>query len=250
MKSIQAFLDKIRRKAGERGYTCDGCNEEVFSYPSQRLCKECEAKLIYNARHTCDKCGRATKTAGVCLDCKSLLPHFTKGASAFVYQGYVCSLVNRLKNGDRYLSHFFGERLAERYLQVFQDAYLEKPLLIGVPLSQEKREERGYNQAEEILKAFALSLQTQGVQTEYVEDVLQKPKQTPPQKTLTRVERIKNLQGAFHVHKRTVCVGRIIVLIDDITTTGATGSECAKALLSAGAKEVRFLTCAALSERG
>ncbi len=250
MNTIQAFLEKIRRKAGDRGYTCDGCGEEVFAYPSKRLCQECEEKLIYNAGYTCDKCGRATKTAGVCLDCKSVLPQFGKGASAFVYQGYVCSLINRLKNGDRYLSHFFGEKIAERYFQVFPNARLENVLLISVPLSQQKRKERGYNQAEEILKAFALCLQTQGVQTEYVEDVLQKLKETPSQKTLKRVERMKNLQGAFHVHKRTVCKGKIIVLIDDITTTGATGSECAKALLSAGAKEVRFLTCAALAERG
>ena len=61
--------------------------------------------------------------------------------------------------------------------------------------------------------------------------------------------RLENASGAYHVHKRTACKNKTILLIDDIMTTGATGSECARVLFAAGAAEVVFLTAAALPER-
>ena len=247
MKLIEKWLDGIRKQASGYGYTCDGCGDEVFSYPQNRLCESCQRRIINNDKNTCSKCGRAAKTAGVCLDCKSHLPKFSVGQSAFVYEGYVCSLLNRLKNGDRYLSYYFGEALAEKYLQTF--SVQGEVVIVCVPLTKEKRKERGYNQAEEIVKALLPCLQQRGVVAEYDGDILQKRREASSQKLLTRAERIQNVAGLFHVHKRKACQGKIILLVDDIMTTGATGSECAKLLLSAGAKEVRFLTCAALAER-
>ena len=61
--------------------------------------------------------------------------------------------------------------------------------------------------------------------------------------------RRENVAGAYHVHKRTVCRDRRILLIDDIITTGATTSECADRLFGAGAKEVYVLAIGALPER-
>ena len=80
------------------------------------------------------------------------------------------------------------------------------------------------------------------------EETLLKVKSTQSQKKLTLFERAENLVGAFHVHKRTEVKNRIILLIDDIMTTGATGDECAARLKGAGAKEVFFLTLASLPE--
>ena len=249
MRLLEKFLDKIRKGASEYGYTCDGCGDEIFSYPSERLCKSCQGKIKQNDGHVCDKCGRATKTDGVCLDCKSHMPKFSVGVSPFVYQGYVAALLNRLKNGDRYLSFYFGEALAKAYLQKFPAEKQESVLVIGVPLTAEKQRARGYNQADEIIKSFLPCLQAAGVNAEHDSELLQKRREAPPQKTLSKAERMKNVEGLFHVHKRKECRGKIIVLVDDIMTTGATGSECAKLLISAGAKEVRFVTCASLTER-
>ena len=81
------------------------------------------------------------------------------------------------------------------------------------------------------------------------ETVLEKRRETSSQKHLTFVERQENLKGAFHVHKRSVCKGKNILLVDDVMTTGATGSETAALLLGAGAKRVIFLTGASLPER-
>ena len=247
MKLIEKLFEKLRKNASKYGCTCDGCADEIFTYPHDRLCESCYGRILKNEKFSCEKCGRATKTVGVCLDCKSQLPKFSVGASAFVYKGYICSLLNRLKNGDRYLAYFFGEALAEKYLQRFEDN--ADVLIVCVPLTKEKQKLRGYNQAEEIVKAFLPRLENAGIRAEYDNEILQKRKEALLQKSLTKAERMKNVEGLFHVHKRTACKDRIIVLIDDIMTTGATGSECAKALLSAGAKEVRFLTCASLEER-
>ena len=246
MGVLERFLEKIRKGASAYGFTCDGCGEEIFAYPQIRLCENCNRKIVKNEKITCDKCGRSAKTKGVCLDCKSHLPKFSSGLSSFVYQGYICSLLNRMKNGDRYLSYFFGEELAKSYLRRFSDK--EDVLVLCVPLTKEKQRIRGYNQAEEIVKALLPCLEHAGIRAEYDSEILQKRREAPSQKTLTKAERIKNVEGLFHVHKRTACKDKIILLIDDIMTTGATGSECAKLLLSAGAKEVRFLTCASLEE--
>ena len=80
-------------------------------------------------------------------------------------------------------------------------------------------------------------------------DVLQKTRDGEMQKLLTAVARAEYVSGAYHVHRRALCKDRTILLIDDVLTTGATGSECAKLLFGAGAKKVYFLTASAVPEQ-
>ena len=79
--------------------------------------------------------------------------------------------------------------------------------------------------------------------------MLVKTKETLPQKNMTGKERSENVKGAYRVVKRKAVRDRTIYLIDDIMTTGATGSECARVLKNAGAKEVIFVTVCSLKER-
>ena len=90
---------KIRVFSAKRGYVCDNCGGEVFSYPAERFCARCEEKLQRNNGRNCEKCGRKTAAEGVCLLCKDELPKFAKGISTFVYEGECASLINRFKNG-------------------------------------------------------------------------------------------------------------------------------------------------------
>ena len=73
---------------------------------------------------------------------------------------------------------------------------------------------------------------------------LEKRSRTRRQNELSRDERLTNLKGVFEVKENAGLNGAKLLLIDDVMTTGATLSECAKSLKSAGAKEVRCLTLA------
>ena len=125
----------------------------------------------------------------------------------------------------------------------------EELLILPVPITKTKRLERGYNQAEELAKRVYERLKERGLNVELTISELQKTKDTLQQKHMDSNERRKNVEGAYHIENRQRIQGKTILLIDDILTTGATGSECAKRLFTAGAKEVFFLVAASLPER-
>lgn len=240
----------MREKSEERGYVCDACGKEIFDYPNRRLCAACEGSLECNEQKTCPKCGRKTLADGVCLSCKSRMPKFTQGFSPFSYEGVAAGLVNKLKNGNRRLAFYLGEQTCAYFLARARDKIVGQELLIvPVPLSLSRLQERGYNQAEELAKAIEKTLFKSGIQAKTDADVLQKRRDAPPQKHLSGKERAENAIGAYHVHKRKLCDGKTVLLVDDILTTGATGGECAKLLLSSGASAVYFLTAASMPEK-
>lgn len=240
------FIEKLFRKGWERSLqqsrACDLCGREVFSYPQPRLCVGCQGKLLFNGGYTCDKCGRATKTEGVCFQCKGNPPAFQKACSPIIYHGDGALMINAFKNGKRYLSYY----LAEELVKVLPRLGLgdTTPILLPVPLTKEKRRERGYNQAEEL--AYCLSRLTgYPMETKLVE----KLKQKAQQKHLTAKERREQIVGSFRIAERKACKGKTFLVVDDILTTGATGGEIARILQSAGAEAVFVCTACALPER-
>lgn len=244
MGAIIRFLDRLRKRSGERGYTCDACGREVFAYPVQRLCPACDGALA-RVERACPVCGRQTIAEGVCLSCKSDLPKFDCGVSPFIYRGETALLINRLKNGKPRLAYYFGEQMADCFCQRQDKCQV---LLVPVPITFAKLRERGYNQAERLAEVVSARLTAHGFDVEFIADVLEKRRETAPQKTKSFYERKENVAGAFFVHKRKVCKDKIVVLVDDVMTTGATGSACAEKLKNAGAKRVIFLTATALEE--
>ena len=241
------FLTKIRKKLLTVGYTCDNCGRELFDYPEYRFCVSCEEKMP-KAKRTCPKCGRETVAEGICLTCKGDMPTFTQGVAAFSYKGEAAGVVNRMKNGKHRLASYLGERMADAVLPILQGEPSEI-LLIPVPLTESRKKERGYNQAERLAEAVESRLQAAGVAVRLDAELLEKRRETELQKQKTRRERAENVRGAYHVKKRKECKDKTIVLVDDILTTGATGSECARLLLSAKASKVIFLVAAALPEQ-
>jgi ComF family protein len=254
-KLFSRMHGRIREYTAEHGFTCDGCGAELFDYPKTRLCSACEQSLEKNDGKTCPKCGRKTLADGVCLSCKQELPKFTRAITPFVYRGETAGFVNRIKTGTPVLAYYFAEKAVDEFLAKYpqtEEFLAEKGetlLVIPVPLTKERKRERGYNQAELLAEALCRRLRLKGYSAETDTEILTKRRETLQQKHMGRSERIENVAGAYHVTKRKVCRGRTILLIDDILTTGATGSECAARLLSAGADEVIFLVCAALPEQ-
>lgn len=252
---MEQLKKRIRRFAGERGFTCDACGRELFDYPTHRLCKGCEEGLRWNNGRACGKCGRKTLAEGVCLSCKGRAPRFDKGFSPFVYRGESASFVNRIKTSNPTLALYFAEKMAECFIErcVETAAFLEEGeetlLLIPVPLTEKRMRERGYNQALLLAERIEVVLREKGYRVELREDILLKRRDTAQQKHMDFSSRTKNVAGAYHVAERKACRGRTFLLVDDILTTGATGSECASRLQSAGAKQVFFLTGASLPEQ-
>lgn len=252
MRLLQKWIEKIQRFSATHGYSCDGCGKEIFTYPSQRFCQNCQNKLHRNDKRVCEKCGRQTVAEGVCLTCKHHLPSFTQGLSPFVYQSQTAQWVNRMKNGKRRLAYYFAEEMSALFQARFPlDSPLgrETLLVIPVPMSETDKLTRGFNQAELLAKWFVQFLQEKEYDVVLDTDVLHKIRETRPQKRLRFYERAENVAGAFHVHKRAVCKDKTILLVDDILTTGATANECSSRLFGAGAKNVFFLTIASLPEQ-
>ncbi len=245
MKVWTKIENKLRMFFSSRGVTCDACGKEIFDAPYRRVCVACQEKFT-RADRACEKCGRSTRTDGVCLTCKAHLPTFEKGFSPFVYRGETASQINRLKNGNRRLAFYFGEEMAKTLKNELPNGDV---LLVPVPLTKSRLQTRGYNQAEELAHAVYGHLKTLNYQAELCLTALEKRKDGDSQKYLGVLERAQNVAGVYHLRERKIFRDKIVVVIDDILTTGATGSECARLLHGAGAKTVYLLTASALAER-
>lgn len=114
-------------------------------------------------------------------------------------------------------------------------------LLVPVPLHRWRLLKRRYNQAALLARGIG---QISGITM--LPDALIRRRATRPQEGLSRAGRRRNVRAAFALrpHYRGRVAGKVVVLVDDVLTTGATLDECARVLLAAGAAEVRVLTLA------
>ncbi len=110
--------------------------------------------------------------------------------------------------------------------------------IVPVPLGRQRQRQRGYNQVNLIARPLALAM---GIS--FVPTALTRVRETQSQVGLTRTERHQNVYGAFQAGGTRVN-GQIILLMDDVATTGSTLSSCAEALLAAGAQDVFAVTVA------
>ena len=112
-------------------------------------------------------------------------------------------------------------------------------LVMPVPLHPVRHRERGYNQSELLSRSLADS-----ARLSLVTKTLIRKRNTRSQTDLSPEERFRNVNGAFCVRHPNMVDDRIVLLVDDVMTTGYTLDSCANALMSAGAREVCGITCA------
>lgn len=226
-KFFSAFLFNPKWK-------CSVCGVENFS--DSIFCEKCERELPFNDGYICAHCGRKTIAAtAFCSTCAEKMTAIDRARSVFVYEKSIPKLIMGLKYfNQRYLVTYFGEKLANLYLQ----NYFGADFIGYIPMTDKALSKRGYNQsrllAEEVSKITSVPLY----------DGIEKVKETKRQAKLNRQERLKNLEGAFRVFERAKIKDKEIVLIDDVSTTGATAQAIADKLKRAGAKRVYLITVA------
>jgi ComF family protein len=116
-------------------------------------------------------------------------------------------------------------------------------LVAAVPIHTARHRERGYNQADHIVRGWMRA----DPRTVLRPNVIIRERYTPTQTRRSEAERLRNVSGAFAVTDSRAVRGRRVVLVDDVITTGATLNSCAMALLEAGARRVDVAAlCAAL----
>jgi ComF family protein len=172
--------------------------------------------------------------------CRRAAPPFQRAVAYGAYDGALRDLIHVLKyQRVRPVAAVLGHLLD----QALADTQLPEPLLVvPVPLFKRKLRERGFNQAEEIARAFVRRRMAGGIQLEA--SSLVRTRQTASQTGLTRHQRRANVRGAFAVTRPERIAQKNVLVVDDVMTTGTTASECARILLRSGAKQVFVATVA------
>jgi competence protein ComFC len=210
---------------------CVGCGKE-----GEALCLGCTKALTKIVPPICPKCGKPQASGIICPNCTNWGNYLDGIRSPYKFEGTLREAIHQLKYKN---FRCLGEPLAvllNNYLNTYP---LSVQVIIPVPLHSKRLRERGYNQSgiltRELSKLTSLPEDTNClIRNKYV---------LPQARTKSVAERHSNVDQAF------TCINPIIpktnvLLVDDVSTSGATLESCAKALKSAGASSVWGLVLA------
>jgi len=219
---------------------CVGCG--FAQTPGVFLCDQCVASTPRIAPPFCHCCSRPFEGAITgefcCPNCEDRALAFDCAVCVYQAKGVLRDLIHRFKYGGQ---HFLRRLLSEILLEAMRDeriAAMPVDAIVPVPLHSARRRERGFNQAEALARGVA---RRTGIS---VLDCIERRTYTLTQTQFDRSERMRNLRNAFTLRKNSVVVGKNLVLLDDVLTTGSTLHECAVVLRKAGAQSVRAITVA------
>jgi len=232
---------------------CRICGEFLTNISRLPVCRHCLDAIRPASGKVCSVCGERVFSphlfydvagAPVCRLCHAVKQPFAKAVSYGRYEKGLRDLIHLLKYGGvRPAANVLGRMLADAIVPLDSVFGKESIAAIPVPLHVSKRRERGFNQAE-VIAAAAIKLNSSGGRLRLTDRVLERRRETRSQIGMTPHQRRENMRGAFTVARSHEIRGREILLIDDVYTTGATVSECARVLLRAGASRVWVATVA------
>lgn len=204
--------------------SCGGCGAL-----GARWCADCAQNTTEIALPFCPICGNPNSTNDPCQRCKKTRPLFTALRSYTVFAGPIREAIHKLKY-QRDIG--LGEALSRPMINSFQKLNWSLDMITSVPLGLARFKERGYNQATLLARPVSLYLKIP-----FSTQLLMRTRETRSQVGLTVNERQENMAGAFQA-KRELVLGKNILIVDDVATSGATLNACAEALLAAGAAQV------------
>jgi ComF family protein len=200
--------------------------------------------------HVCAGCGDDLhgKLQLICFNCMQQLPHtdFAKipdnqiehvfygrakiqsACSIFYFsKGQIIQqLIHQLKyKGNQEIGIYLGKLMGDQLLN--SGRFKNIDAIIPLPMHPDKQRKRGYNQAEVLAKGLS-----QKINVPVLNDIVVRSKTTTTQTNKQRVERWTNVDGTFIIQKQSSIIGKNILLVDDVITTGATLEACTNAILS------------------
>lgn len=207
----------------------------IFSWLFPEKCALC-GKIL--EREELDLCGKCRIDAPDCPISKTKYPFLDEWTALWYYEDDVRRSLLRYK--------FYGKRnLAASYarllgMKLLTEDRAEFDILTWIPISQKRLKKRGFDQVQLLAEKLGSELGVTPVAT------LRKVRHNKQQSGITGLaQRKANVLGAYEAVDPAAVAGKRVLLLDDILTTGATAGECARVLLTAGAKEVKFAAVAA-----
>jgi len=223
---------------------CPSCRTIVGEDGS--FCGSCWTELRFITAPMCARCGTPFEvdhgpgtTCGACL---LRAPRYASARAALVYHGSARRVLLGFKHSDR--DHLV-RLMAPQMVRAARGLLTPDAVLVPVPLHRWRLWRRGYNQAALLARAVG-KLGAVPVSV----DALVRTRATAMSKGMTRTQRATNVRGAFAVARPAAIVGRAVILVDDVLTTGATVEACTRALRKAGAARVDVLTWARVVREG
>ena len=228
---------------------CLGCGEIVVA--AGALCAGCWQGFSFIAPPQCACCGdpfaEHLGEDALCAACLARRPLFRRARAALAYDTQSRRLVLPFKHGDRTdIARACGGWMA----RAGADLLAEADLIAPVPLHWRRLLMRRYNQAQLLASALVRTGARTTAATEtgahLAPDLLRRRRWTGSQAGLRAKERRRNVREAFDIHPRWAAevAGKIVLLVDDVLTTGATAEACARVLQRGGARHVDVLTLA------
>ncbi len=240
--SLEKFLDATLTLVYPQA--CAICGRGVESYKDGIACEDCwrETRIFSGTETVCWKCGALSegnvaedkRKTVFCRRCNE--DAFDAARAVGVYEGALRAEILKLK---------VSANISNRLAGYFFEAQKRQPLcnatrIIPVPLHNERLKERGFNQAAVLAQSLS-KLSKLPVDENSFARVVHTERHRSGMDAKARLD---SVEGAFQAIQPRLIQGEKILLIDDVFTTGATVSTCAKALKDAGASEVFVLTVA------
>lgn len=215
--------------------TCAGCG-----VAGAWFCADCRTLLAEDDPPGCQRCGRRGTRRPDCPRCG---PHFPSRLrrlrAGFAFDGPMRRAVHRFKYTREYArGRHLGQLLANRYRELFPRALID--VIVPVPLHPRRFRERGFNQSSVLAEELSVVVGAPVV------PAVSRARNTVPQAGLSGEDRLQNLSDAFVAidDDREAIAGMRVLIVDDVTTTGATAAAVAEALQAAGAAEIFAITLA------
>jgi len=214
------------------------------------LCPNCLAELVTVESPLCTCCGIPFQSRQgqdhYCGACIATGKKFGIARAPLVYDRIMAEVIHCFKyRGKVQLARPLSELLLLAFLIFWDIDGID--IILPVPLHPSRIRLRGFNQAYLLIRNWPNIAADYSCDLSHIRierDVLIRTVPTAPQSALGRAQRTLNIKNAFDLDREETILGKKILLIDDVYTTGATASECGRLLLNRGAQKVDVLTLA------